>query len=310
MTVVAAGEALIDLAPRGDQLLPLPGGSPFNVAVGLARLGVPTSYLGRISSDGFGQRLWQGLVAEGVRLDLATTTDDPTTLAVVHLDEQAQASYAFYLDGTSAAGLRAPLAPLPAGTALHVSFGAIGLEHPAGQALADLIQEAAGRHVRSLDPNLRPSAVTNAPAYATRMADLVATCDLVKVSDEDLRLLHPDHDPIDAAAAWATSGPAAVVLTRGAEGAVAVTSAGDHLDVPGMQVDVVDTVGAGDAFMAGLLAWLDAGGHLDTRADLDAVTAGGELASALTYAVQVAALTCTREGADPPSDDEVARATG
>ena len=308
MTVIAAGEALIDLAPRGEELRPLPGGSPFNVAVGLARLGVDTSYLGRLSTDGFGQRLWNGLSAEGVHLALATNTDEPTTLAVVHLDERRQASYAFYLDGTSAAGLRAPLPTLPPGATLHVSLGAIGLEHPAGQVLVDLVLATAGDHVRTLDPNLRPSAVTDPDAYARRMTELVASCDLVKVSDEDLRLLYPDRDVVEAAADWSASGPAAVVLTRGAEGAVAITSAGHHLDVAGRDVAVVDTVGAGDAFMSGLLAWLDVRGHLDDRASLDVAVTGGALEGALEHAVLVAALTCTREGADPPTAAEVADA--
>ncbi len=305
MTVIAAGEALIDLAPHGGELRPLPGGSPFNVAVGLARLGVDTGYLGRLSCDGFGQRLRDGLSAEGVYLGLTTTTDDPTTLAVVHLDDRRQASYAFYLDGTSAAGLRAPLPALPDGATLHVSLGAIGLEHPAGQALADLVLATVGDHVRTLDPNLRPSAVTDPDAYARRMASLVAACDLVKVSDEDLRLLYPDREVMETAADWAASGPAAVVLTRGAEGAVAITSDGHHLDVAGREVTVVDTVGAGDAFMSGLLAGLDVRGHLDDRASLDAAVTGGALEQALEHAVLVAALTCTREGANPPTDGEV-----
>ena len=306
MSVIAAGEALIDLAPRDTQLLPLPGGSPYNVAVGLARLGVRTSYLGRLSSDGFGQRLRQRLRDEGVDLTLAIPTDDPTTLAVVHLDDQARASYAFYLNGTSAAGLAAPLPSLPDGAALHLSFGAIGLEHPAGRVIAELVQTTAGERVRTVDPNVRPSAISDVASYAARMADLVATCDLVKVSDEDLEQLHPDRDPLETAAAWASAGPALVVVTRGEHGAVALTAAGRHLEVPGIDVEVVDTVGAGDAFTAGLLAWLDVRGYLDARAGLDELARGEGLTDALASAVRAAALTCGRAGAEPPTAEELA----
>lgn len=305
MSVIAAGEALVDLAPRGEVLLPLPGGSPYNVAVGLARLGTVTSFLGRLSTDGFGSRLRSRLQAEGVALGPVIVTDDPTTLAVVHLDDQGRASYAFYLDGTSAAGLRPPLPALPVGAALHLSLGAIGLQHPAGEVLSDLFHAVRGGRVVSLDPNVRPSAIGDPRDYADRMDDLVATCDLVKVSDEDLAELYPGRSPVDSAAAWAASGPAAVVVTRGAGGAVALTAGGDHLDVPGEPVEVADTVGAGDAFTAGMLAWLDARGHLDDRVQLDGLSSE-ELRTALRYAVRVAAITCTRAGADPPHHDEVA----
>jgi fructokinase len=305
VSVVTAGEALVDLAPRGDQLLPLPGGSPYNVAVGLARLEVATHFLGRLSTDGFGRRLRSGLEQEGVDLGAVVATDDPTTLAVVHLDDQAHASYAFYLDGTSAAGLRTSHAALPAEAALHVSFGAIGLEHPAGEALVDLVRASAGGRVRSLDPNVRPSAITELTPYGTAMEELVVECDLVKVSDEDLTLLYPGRDPAESAAAWAASGPAIVVMTRGADGSTAFTAAGRHVDVAAPAVEVVDTVGAGDAFTAGLLAWLDERGHLAGRERLDELAGSDDLPAALAFAGRVAGLTCTRAGADPPTRSEI-----
>ncbi len=306
MTIVVAGEALVDLAPRGQQLLPLPGGSPYNVAVGLGRLQRPTAYLGRLSSDGFGQRLRDRLLQEGVELDLAMATDDPTTLAVVHLDEQARASYRFYLQGTSAAGLPDPLPTLPSRAAVHVSFGAIGLAHPAGDALGALLRSRARGHVTSLDPNVRPSAVSDPPAYVARLEELVTDVTLVKVSDEDLQLLYPDQDPMAIAADWAARGPALVVVTRGPDGAAALTGTGRYEEVPGRPVDVVDTVGAGDAFTSGLLAWLDAHGRLDDRDALRDLADDGDVAAALTQAVTVAAITCTRAGSDPPTREELA----
>jgi len=310
VTIVVAGEALVDLAPRGDQLLPLPGGSPYNVAVGLGRLDRATAYLGRLSGDGFGQRLRARLAEEGVDLALAEPTDDPTTLAVVHLDDQARASYSFYLEATAAAGVPDPMPVLPTGAALHVSFGAIGLAHPAGAALAELLLSAArAGHVTSLDPNVRPSAIADHDAYVAQLEEVVGHLALVKVSDEDLGLLYPEQDPMEIAADWAAQGPALVVVTCGPDGAVALSGQGRYEEVPGLPVEVVDTVGAGDAFTSGLLGWLDEHGRLRDRAALEGLAQGTELPAALRQAVTVAALTCTRPGADPPTRAELAAAT-
>lgn len=311
MTVVVAGEALIDLAPRGEQLEPLPGGSPYNVAVGLGRLGASCQYLGRLSTDGFGQRLRARLRDEGAGTEWVVPTDDPTTLAVVHLDDEARASYGFYLDGTSATGLTdadlAGLPPLPDDAAVHVSFGAISLDDPAGQTLAGLLRDADHRRVRSVDPNVRPNVISDLRAYADRMTDLVTGCDLVKISDEDLSLLYPDADPLQVAARWATTGPAWVVVTRGPDGAAAFGASGQRRLADGIHVEVEDTVGAGDAFTSGLLASLDAGGHLATRAALAALP-DADMDEALRQAVRVAAITCTRAGSNPPTAAELATA--
>jgi fructokinase len=310
MSVVVAGEALVDLAPRAGLLLPLPGGSPYNVAVGLGRLGSETHYLGGLSRDAFGALMGARLAADGVRLDLAPLVDEPTTLAVVHLDDQGRASYGFYLDGTSAAGLQERmLAELPRGAALHVSLGAIGLGHvPTGRTLRSLLEDAHHERLTSLDPNVRPSVFDQAggrEAYATMVDELVArSLDLVKVSDEDLALLHPHvDDPLDVARAWARSGPSLVVVTRGPEGAVAIRGGHPDVEVRGRTVEVVDTVGAGDAFTSGLLAWLDQHGRL-TRSGLGGLQED-ELSAALHQAAEVAAITCTRAGSDPPRADEL-----
>lgn len=302
--LVVAGESLIDLAPRGGSLLPLPGGSPLNVAVGLARLGTTTAYLGRLSTDGFGRRLRTLLDAEGVDLRWCATTDDPTTLAVVHLDDDGGATYGFYLAGTSSGGLRrADLPALPAGAALHVSLGAVTLATaPAGHATASLLDRERGRRVVSLDPNVRSSVVDDPVEHAARLAEAVAACDLVKVSDEDLAVLHPSEDPLEIAARWRAGGPALVVVTRGADGAVALGPHGG-VEVPGEPVAVADTVGAGDAFTAGLLGWLADRGLLERRR-LDGLDAR-QTTLALRHAARVAAVTCERVGADPPRADEL-----
>lgn len=308
--IVVAGEALIDLAPRDGLLLPLPGGSPYNVAVGLGRLGVATDYLGVLSNDGFGQRLAARLRAEGVGLEYAPRSDAPTTLAVVHLDDQARASYGFYLAETAAAGLTDDvvhrLATDPP-SALHVSYGAIGLAHePTGRTLEALLLAAGAATRTSLDPNVRPDVFDGAggrAAYAAQLDALVGAVDLVKTSDEDLQLLHPDVPWQELARTWAGSGPGLVVVTRGPEGAVAVRPDGAVVEVGGEHVTVVDTVGAGDAFTSGLLAWLDDHGVGDAH-DLRAL-GDTEVAAALTFARHVAAVTCTRAGSDPPRRDEL-----
>ena len=309
MTIVVAGEALIDLAPRGELLLPLPGGSPYNVAFGLARLGRSSEYLGRVSTDGFGQRLLQRLRDEGGGTHYVVPTDEPTTLAVVHLDAQARASYGFYLQGTSTTGLTSDdvdaLPALPDAAPLHVSFGAISLDDPTGAVLAELLRTGTGGgRVRTLDPNVRANVIADMPAYAPRMDQLVATCDLVKVSDEDLELLHPGVDPLDTASRWAGSGPAWVVVTRGPDGAVAFDASDGRRHINGIEVEVVDTVGAGDAFTSGLLTALDRVGHLSSPDALASMSADG-LDAAVRYAIRVAAITCTRAGSDPPTAAEV-----
>jgi fructokinase len=313
MSVVVAGEALVDLAPRDGLLLPLPGGSPYNVAIGLGRLGTRTHYLGGLSRDAFGVLMAERLRSAGVELDLAPRVDEPTTLAVVHLDDQGRASYGFYLDGTAAAVLAEDDLPvLPADAALHVSLGAIGLGHaPAGRALGTLLEAAHGERLTSLDPNVRPSVfeqVGGVDAYAALLDRLVAGhLDLVKVSDEDLALLHPEvADPLDVARDWARSGPSVVVVTRGPDGAAAVRAGHPDVEVAGRRVEVLDTVGAGDAFTSGLLGWLDRHDRL-TRAGLDALR-DEDLAAALSQAVEVAAITCTRAGSDPPRLDELTSA--
>lgn len=305
VSVVVAGEALVDLAPRGELLAPLPGGAPYNVAVGLARLGTATRYLGRLSRDGFGELLSARLRDEGVALDLAARADEPTTLAVVHLDADGAASYAFYLAATSAAGLTtADLPALPSEAALHVSLGALALTtEPAGAALQALLARERGHRVISLDPNVRPSAIGDPAAYREVVEDAVTDCDAVKVSDEDLHVLHPGEPPIDTARRWATLGPALVVMTRGGEGATAFAPAGE-VAVDGEPVDVVDTIGAGDAFTSGLLAWLAAHGELQRPAL--AALSGEAIRRALRHATRASALACTRPGADPPRASELA----
>lgn len=304
--IVVAGEALVDLVPRGEQLQPLPGGSPYNVAVALGRLQAPVAFLGRCSTDGFGRILRNRLEAAGVDLALTDVTDDPTTLALVHLDDQRQASYRFYVEGTSSAGLTAQRLPrLADGDALHVSLGAVTLRTtPAGDALRHLIERQGARRVVCLDPNVRPRAGGDLSHEARAVEQVLASCAIVKASEEDLGHLYPEHAVEEVARAWSRAGPALVVVTRGRDGALAHDHHGRVQRVAAPEVEVVDTVGAGDAFTAGLLARLRTLGRLADREAL-AATAEDELADALAWAARVAGRTCARAGADPPRLDEV-----
>jgi len=310
--IVVAGEALVDLVPDPDgRLRPLPGGAPLNVAVGLGRLGVPVGHLGPLSSDPFGDLLADRLRDAGATALPPARTARPTTLAMVHLDPDGHASYRFYLDGTSATALSDGLLAdavaheaSAARAALHVSLGAVTLTSPGtGALLARLLADTASRPLVSLDPNVRPAVITDLPAERAAIESAVAAVDLVKVSDADLAALAPGRDPLSVAGDWARSGPALVIVTRGAEGATAVRSDGGTLTVAGIPVAVVDTVGAGDAFTAGLLAALDDRDLLarDALRVADAAT----LQEVLTFAARVAAITCTRAGSDPPTRDEL-----
>jgi fructokinase len=315
MRIVVAGESLVDLVPDAaaghEGLRALPGGSPFNVAVGLGRLGVTTGLLGPLSADTHGDLLAERLAEAGVRALPSGRTSRPTTTATVRIDADGHASYTFALEGTSATGMTASdvalatrESPATATAALHVSLGAVTLASPGtGELLATLLHEGATRPLVSLDPNVRPAVMRDLAAERAAIEAAVAQVDLVKVSDADLAVLHPGRDPLAVAGEWARSGPALVVVTRGADGATAVRAEGGTLTVASLPVAVVDTVGAGDAFTSGLLSALDEHALLD-RAVLRGADAA-TLREVLAFAARVAAVTCTRRGADPPRRDEV-----
>ena len=300
--IVVAGEALVDLVPApGETLAAHPGGGPFNTARALGRLGRPVAYLGRVSTDRFGARLAGLLAADGVRLDAHVRTADPTTLALVELDEHGTARYRFYTDGTAAAGLTETeaLAALPADAGyLHIGTLGIVLE-PVAAALEALARELHGRALVMLDPNVRPSILADPASYRARLGRLLARADVVKVSEEDLDWLAPGVPPRDAARALLDQGPAVVLLTLGGDGAVALT-AGRATDVAAPAVDVVDTIGAGDAFSGGWLAWWSEQGL--GRAELGDVA---RVEAATRFACRVAARTCERAGATPPHRAEL-----
>lgn len=301
--VVVAGDAFVDLtsttsAAGGPAYEPHPGGSCLNVAVGLGRLGVPTALLARVSDDGFGELLRRHLAGSDVADDLLLACPDPTGLSVADVREGV-AAYRFYNEGTADRGLRPEHlrgVTLPEGAALHLGSVALAYEPQAGT-LTGLLEAEAGRRLVSLDPNVRPSVIADRDRYLERLAGWVCLSDVVKVSDEDLAWLHPGEPVEDVARRWLDAGAGLVLVTSGAAGAWAVTTSAEAR-LPTPTVTVVDTVGAGDAFMAATLAFLWRTGRLDAQRvrDLEA----DDLHALLDLAVRVAADTCTRAGAEPP----------
>jgi fructokinase len=304
--VVVAGDALIDLTPtttlRGHLAYePHPGGSCLNVAVGLGRLGVPTAFLARLSSDAFGQLLRAQLADSGVQPSYFVDTDDLTTLAAVHL-QGGQPTYSFHAQGAADRGLLPEhLAPLPEQAALHLGSIALMLE-PVATTLEWLLRREAGRRVVSLDPNVRQGLISDRVAYLDRFEGWLRLVDILKVSEEDLAWLYPRRSPDDVVAAWHAAGIPLVLVTRGEHGATASTPLGSA-SVEAPRVAVVDTVGAGDAFMSGALAHLHER-RLLSRDDLRSLDVSS-LTELLEAACLVAADTCTRAGAEPPRRREL-----
>ena len=302
MRFVVCGEALIDLmpevqlSPQESRWIARSGGGPMNSAVALAKQGLDTHFLGRLSSDAFGRQLRSHLEEAGVALDLAVDTEDPTTMAVVSLDDQGKASYAFHFDGTTNFNWKAEEFPvLRAEDWLH--FGSIGAVIDPGHARVLEFVGATDAAV-SFDINVRPSTMPDRAEYFARVTAFMAAVGsgvgIVKASDEDIAWLVDDAegDPLGYAEAWAEEyGLALFVVTLGADGVGAVTRDGRRVQVPGFSIDVVDTVGAGDTFMAGFLA-----AYSENPADLE---------GALRRGAAAAAIVCTRKGAHPPTAAEV-----
>lgn len=309
--IVSLGESVVDFTPihengglAGFRLHP--GGSPYNVAVALARLGRQAGFAGRLSTDLFGAVLARHLSDEGVDLALARLGPEPSALAFLAFDGQ-EAVYSFRIDGT-ADGLLSP-EDLDAQAflgleALHFGSFILGRE-PSGSTIRGLVMELRGKVPLSFDPNLRPDLAADWPAYRETVVECARACDLLKVSERDL----------ETWAAWcggslleALAGePAAVVVTHGEHGSQ-LHRGGRTLSCPVVPCDVIDTVGAGDTFTAGLLAALAERRALERQAMAE--LADHEWLGVLRFASAAAALSCEREGADPPTRAAVVRRLG
>ncbi len=295
--ILVAGEALYDIVAGDDRRLGgHPGGGPFNTARTIGRLRQPVAFLGRISTDGLGRTLEASLAAEGVDLTGVVHTDDPTTLALAYVGAGGATTYRFYADNTSVPGLSvdAALGALPAAAAaLHVGTLGLMLE-PVATALEAVVDALSGRALIVVDPNCRPGLLEDAPAYRPRLERILGRSDVVKVSAEDLAWLDPGLETGAAARALLDRGPAVVLLTCGADGAVAIGPWGETR-VAARPARVIDTIGAGDAFGGGFLAWWHSRGL-----GRDALGQADLVEQATEFAVAVAGLACERAGAAPP----------
>lgn len=305
--IVCCGEALIDMLPReiageGAGYLPVSGGAVFNTAITLGRLGEKVGFFTGLSTDLFGQQIDQSLAQSNVDASFCKRLDLPTTLAFVKLDN-GHAEYAFYDENS--AGRMITEADLPTlgddVSALH--FGAISLiPDPCGSTYEALMVREAKKRVISFDPNIRPTFIKQEATYRARMQRMLKLADIIKVSDEDLAWLMPGVAFEEAAAQFIGDGASIVLMTKGSAGVDAVTRAG-QLTVPAATATVVDTVGAGDSFNGGLLTGLSQQGLLSKAALANIESTA--LQTALRLAADVAAITVSRAGANPPWAEEL-----
>ena len=307
--ILCCGEALIDMvaAPSldgPDGFVPHSGGAVFNTAIALGRLGTRAGMLTGLSRDMFGDQLADALKASDVDTTHIIRSDRPSTLAFVKL-EDGQASYSFFDENSAGRMIRAEDMPALPSDITALFFGGISLaSDPSASAYAALLDRQGGPRAVMIDPNIRPLFITDAEGYRRRMAAMIRQADIVKVSDEDLNWLNPA--PLTQAekiSAMLDTGPSVVIVTQGAEGAIATLADGTSIAVPAAKTNVVDTIGAGDTFNAGFLAKLS---------DLDLLTPEAlgtldpdALRDAMTYGARVAAITVSRAGANPPWANEL-----
>lgn len=296
--ILCCGESLIDMVPENGAYRPLAGGSVFNTALALGRLGAKTGYLWPISQDAFGAVLRAPLEEAGVDLSLSPSSPRLTTLALVFL-KNGNATYSFYDEGT--AGRMFATADLPAlpGEMDALFIGGISLiQDPCASTVEEFAHRAAeAGKVVSLDLNIRPGFITDERATRERYNRLLRIADIVKISDEDAEWLFPEADPGDTAIRLLDIGPKLILRTHGSEGATAIHASGQFTH-PARKVTVADTIGAGDTFNAGLLTSLAETSSLSKDA-LDAITEDA-LRAALDLAASAAAVTVSRPGANPP----------
>lgn len=306
--IVVCGEALMDVyvqdrTATGLWLDARVGGSPFNVAIGLARLGRTVQFLSTVSHDVPGERLMQSLRDAGVGTALIARSTAATTLSVVSTDASGQPHYAFHGHGAADRQLTVEkLPPMPATTRV-LQFGSYALAvEPVGRALRHLAAREQATRLIAYDPNVRLNVEPDVARWRAIVQDMAGLAHLIKASDEDLGLLYPGQAPAQVAQRWLDGGARLVVVTQGAAGSQAWGRAG-HASAPSWPVDVLDTVGAGDSFQAALLTWLDEHGML-TPAQLESLRTPA-LTAMLQFAAQAAAITCSRRGADMPRRAEL-----
>jgi len=321
--IICCGEALIDMVRAtvrglGDVFSPLLGGSPYNTAIAIGRLGVPVKFLGRLSTDFFGELLFKKLQKCHVGEELIHRSNQNSTLAFVEKDKAKGAQYVFYAEGTADCSLQPSDLPpkLPPDTKCIV-FGSISMTmEPISSAIESFIlregtrkstDQVDGAPVISFDPNIRPFLIKDKNAYIGRLEKWVAASTIVKMSVEDIAFIYPKLDPEKALQKVIAMGPRLAICTLGPKGALALLRRNDgsvtRMNAPAVDLPVVDTIGAGDTFHGAFLAWLELKEKM-SRSSLVSLSES-ELFNALFFANKAASIVCTRAGAEPPSRKEV-----
>jgi fructokinase len=298
--ILVAGEALIDLVVADGAILPSPGGGPYNTARALGRLGAAVGFLGRLSQDHFGSVLTNVLAQSGVSLRYTSRGPEPSALALAHRSADGEADYSFYLSGTTF-GYASFAVTGEDIRAVYLGSLALALE-PSASALEALVERERHKRIVVIDPNVRAAAIADGAGYRDRFDRCCRGAHIVKLSASDASWLLPGMGHEEVATRLLDLGAELVVLTLGADGAIARTHQA-RSKVRAQPVDVQDTIGAGDAFGAGLLVALEERGAL-VRGSLG-VIADSELEHVLRFASAVAALTCARSGAETPTYAEV-----
>lgn len=304
---LVCGEALFDFFSDNEANGPasqvnfkaIAGGSPFNVAVGLRRLGVTSALFAGLSTDYLGRRLHQVLTDEGVSSQYLQAFDAPTTLAMVAVGANGSPHYSFRGEGCADRQLQLAHLPTLGPDVRGLHFGSFSLVvPPIADTLLALAERESGKRLISLDPNVRLNPQPDIALWRSRMATLVRHADLIKVSDEDLNLLYPDEAPQAVINGWLAHRCQLVFLTRGSEGATVFSGEHGSWSMPARDVTIADTVGAGDTFQAALITWLTEH-ELDSIEGLRTLTRE-QISAMLAFAMHAAALTCGKTGPDLP----------
>lgn len=301
MSIWVCGEVLIDLipvAPGSNDRAPHVGGGPANTAKALARLGHDVHFIDGISTDAYGEMSRDELIADEVKLDLAKSSDLPTALAIVSLNENGGASYEFKLDNTATFDFSLDWLPDPSKykpNVLHIGT-LVTVIQPGADVLYDWALQVAEFAPIVFDPNIRPAVMGDRDLYEAAVEKWAAISSVIKVSDDDVAWLFPDQSLDDVAERWVRDGAALVVITRGSEGLIGFTADG-AVDVPGVKVVVADTVGAGDTVGAIVVEAMVEKGIMALTGDV--------LQDVLHRAAKAAAITCSRPGANPPYKHEL-----
>lgn len=321
--IICIGESLIDFVPQegapGDgagevprsvasgialpRYQPVAGGCPYNCSISAARLGADVAFAGTVSTDFFGDQIVERLQANRVKLDFVTRVDRPTTLAFVKKAADGSARYAFFTNDAADRALRPADVSRPLPEKAILQMGSISIiPDPEGSTILELAEAERDDRLVAFDPNVRATLANDHADYRARIERALGATTLLKTSDEDLAWIYPDRSFDEAVHRVFALGVRLIVVTRGADGSEAITVS-HRVRVAAEDVEVSDTIGAGDSFLAALLVWLDEHGVLDGRA-LGALTRD-DLTDALGFASRVSAITCTRVGADPPYRDEL-----